>query len=1662
MKEQWKKYDTDAKVFPKNLDDHIYSDIKNNRPIPIQIELPLAAYGQPKDDYCKKLLITLVILVLLALLVLLSWMSIALYSNNHTKMTIVEESAARAHLNGNKQSFKSYSYDDDFKIAKLKAYTAKIKNESKEDTKSLETFVSEKNELSLDWSEDKSNSNNSESSNNEEKLSLAEKNDQYENGSSQLSDNRVTTSKPDISLNENKSEVNINDNNDNHTQEDKSSIVFEDKNSKSYSDNNVLKVNETNVLNTAQLKQPWPDNFQTKKNTQREKDMRLAESGYAVLKISSKILEQFSYNLTYNQWYCKVLKKESPETQEKLLEFIKAAKPRSRRTKKNDPLGSISCPIEEKTGSEKALDDSNSKIIDRDIYVLLARQLEVNVGNYYDLLIWYYQNRKNPDFKPDAEDYLKYLTADILFSTNIRTFSLDFVSLKSNIELDADIYSDYEKVINGTLKNLVPKSISQHNIIDRLMIKSAAVRLYLNHTIRADYIAKTIQGRNWRELDLINVDPYSFISTSKENIEIIKTTELPIVKNTSKVIADEIKVDQKSTSIIRPEIEITHRDIYILMSKQLEALFGNYVDLLAWHCDNRHKSVWMIKKEYNLKALTTELLFNTNVSEFAKDVTMMHTTLLMNIEYLRDYNKIINGTLSGLKPETYTQKHIVDRLVLKSALESMVERRIMSADYIAKSIEDLNRQDLQRGGLDVDRLIPSSDLSRVFSDRLTGIALERVSGGTGKQRQPDKDIIKSSDDVVKDNSNEDSVDDMDKSKKIDNKSKRSQYILMKLVKAKEKGSGTKSNYPEDELTKRLRALMEEDIDDDAKQLVNVEEGRTLPIKIELPLSAFSEDKDDCCKRLFVTFRVFVLLALLVLLSWTAMVVYTNHRVKSTVAIRDESIPTLFDEENKITLKIKVWEDDIKNVVATDVPIGGRVQEKMMKKSVIIKPEYVSTAYGFKDNSVKVDPSPKPESATAEPEQVFINDLLQDWQELVEKMQQEENVSENTVREKNEFTKIQDEKNKAEVISHSSFLNYLVDPMFINQLGQDSQESAEQTQTEKNEEDSESIPIQKWLDILGIEHMLTDGEESIDMQTGVREFTDDSEEATKEDVDKILLQMAEENKGALDQFFKQVVDAISKTQEDLISEQVNAESVKQKIESDEKISENSQASTEYQNLVNSKKLEDGGEKSASEEINGDHSAEEKFLIGFSDSKIFEDSTVVPAAEESTNQSLEEFNKTDEEDAQSTEAPFHGVIQKDIYLLMARRIEGMLGEYDDLLIWYFKNRDEPEPLDDDSQLKYFTARLLFGKDITEFRKYSIFVVSFLMNDDYTRDFSRLVDQSQPKLQTESKTQVQIVNRLVTKSHMRDLYNQGDENTVEIADAIESINLLELRLSGIDVDAFLNSLEGNKDIEEPTREENSSEKNTDDVAKRHQDIIEAMRRIAHFDDIYSQQFSIEDSSESKNDDSQELGDNTSTASFADTTVQEPSEEIDNRRQAFIQDKNNSRLEKENRKESSSETIIKESEAIPSWKEESMIEEVTSESAKEYTEEAAKRRQAFIKALQRITDITEAEKSREEDEETSDQSIKEDETESSAEMIKGSEEIPSWNFVSSLQSISEEEPIAEEVKSDEQSEVDMKEDELTKRLHSLMEDVLNSNEESKESVNMNNFLTVYDGFDY
>lgn len=232
------------------MEDYTY-DIKNNRPTSIQLELPLAAYAQPKDDYCKKLLITLVISVLLALLVLLSWMSAALYSNHHTKATIVEESAARVYFNKNEQLLKSNSYDevdDDFKITKLRTYMEKIKNKSSEDTNSFQT-LSAKNEVSLEQNDDKSDKNDSETIDNKEIHKLVEKNHEPENGSSEFSENQVTTTEPDVVVNENKIEANLKDNN---TQIDKSSIVPQDEISKSDYSNNISKVNETRTLYTAQ------------------------------------------------------------------------------------------------------------------------------------------------------------------------------------------------------------------------------------------------------------------------------------------------------------------------------------------------------------------------------------------------------------------------------------------------------------------------------------------------------------------------------------------------------------------------------------------------------------------------------------------------------------------------------------------------------------------------------------------------------------------------------------------------------------------------------------------------------------------------------------------------------------------------------------------------------------------------------------------------------------------------------------------------------------------------------------------------------------------------------------------------------------------------------------------------------------------------------------------------------------------------------------------------------------------------------------------------------------------------------------------------------------------------------------------------------------------
>uniref|UniRef100_A0ABD2WVG9 Uncharacterized protein n=1 Tax=Trichogramma kaykai TaxID=54128 RepID=A0ABD2WVG9_9HYME len=74
MKEQWKRLDTDAKLLV---------NVSEGGHVPISIQVPYQALGQPRDDCCKRTLLTLRLLILLVLLGFSSWLLISTYYNYH-------------------------------------------------------------------------------------------------------------------------------------------------------------------------------------------------------------------------------------------------------------------------------------------------------------------------------------------------------------------------------------------------------------------------------------------------------------------------------------------------------------------------------------------------------------------------------------------------------------------------------------------------------------------------------------------------------------------------------------------------------------------------------------------------------------------------------------------------------------------------------------------------------------------------------------------------------------------------------------------------------------------------------------------------------------------------------------------------------------------------------------------------------------------------------------------------------------------------------------------------------------------------------------------------------------------------------------------------------------------------------------------------------------------------------------------------------------------------------------------------------------------------------------------------------------------------------------------------------------------------------------------
>ncbi|XP_058800976.1 uncharacterized protein LOC131669827 [Phymastichus coffea] len=99
------------------------------------------------------------------------------------------------------------------------------------------------------------------------------------------------------------------------------------------------------------------------------------------------------------------------------------------------------------------------------------------------------------------------------------------------------------------------------------------------------------------------------------------------------------------------------------------------------------------------------------------------------------------------------------------------------------------------------------------------------------------------------------------------------------------------------------------LDNDVKLLVDVEEGNKQPIKINIPLSALKPPGDEFyCNKLLTVLRVCVLLALLILLGWTATTLYCNYYDKA-IPLGEENLENKFAFQRLVYKNKDVFEVD---------------------------------------------------------------------------------------------------------------------------------------------------------------------------------------------------------------------------------------------------------------------------------------------------------------------------------------------------------------------------------------------------------------------------------------------------------------------------------------------------------------------------------------------------------------------------------------------------------------------------------------------------------------------------------------------------------------------------------------------------------------------------------
>lgn len=552
----------------------------------------------------------------------------------------------------------------------------------------------------------------------------------------------------------------------------------------------------------------------------------------------------------------------------------------------------------------------------------------------------------------------------------------------------------------------------------------------------------------------------------------------------------------------------------------------------------------------------------------------------------------------------------------------------------------------------------------------------------------------------------------------------------------------------------------------AKLLVNVEEGRSLPIKIELPISALSLNGDGCCKKILITLRIFVLAALLVLLSWTAVTLFAVYKPQSTFQSERNTLishePLFSSENNKLALRKKIYESikednanskfndvdvapaSFENVPFSNTPTGDSTDN--INSKVTYDPPFEIQQFGIAINADSVVTEEIQHKDFVESTKNTLDKLAEEWHHFDDELQRIEKITAEDKQILSDMTRdIKEEKAVEEATKTVD--EEVPDLMFIDHLIRDFMQNNDVLRNiDESHEDEDNVPA--------VMHVIHDMPEDTQHILKGTKNTDDIVES----------------------LLKEIISSIPSSDETrefhggpvIIVQEINdsAEEHLEKFGDSENKSEN-----DSQETLKLTDFEQNGEKIS--------------VRGSSDLKQNEEKINVGGSSDLEKQINQETFSVDEkspeiinnEDLTTIKASFGSMVNADAAVLTAKYLEPIVGQHKELLSWYYENRNDPNFLLDNDKKKIFTAKLLYSPNILEFTMDADILLNLVFGDSYIQKFTELMNSPNEPVMPESATQLYIAGRLMNKAIMEQLVNKGLLESEKIKITIEHLNKVDL---------------------------------------------------------------------------------------------------------------------------------------------------------------------------------------------------------------------------------------------------------------------------------------------